>query len=150
MFYTIAEQRMIRGQYQSHRTKEERPMTVFIDKNKCISCGACAVVCPARAITLRGGCAHVDPTLCTGCGMCVCKCYTRAIHKGEPKTGDLSEAGPDLKASEFNEAEPELKASELSEAGPEPEAGELSEAGPDLKASELNEAGPESSGGHAI
>lgn len=107
-------------------------MTVFIDKNKCISCGACAVVCPARAITLRGGCAHVDPTLCTGCGMCVCKCYTRAIHKGEPGAG------------------PEPEAGELSEAGPESEAGEPSEAGPDLKASELNEAGPESSGGHAV
>ncbi|WP_246019674.1 indolepyruvate ferredoxin oxidoreductase subunit alpha [Bacilliculturomica massiliensis] len=138
MFYTIAEQRMIRGQYQSHRTKEERPMTVFIDKNKCISCGACAVVCPARAITLRGGCAHVDPTLCTGCGMCVCKCYTRAIHKGEPEAGEPGEAGPEPEAGELSEAGPDLKASELNEAGP------------DLKASELNEAGPESSGGQAV
>ena len=58
-------------------------MTVVIDKKKCISCGACAVVCAAKAISLCGGCARIEPALCTGCGMCICKCYTRAIRKTE-------------------------------------------------------------------
>lgn len=55
-------------------------MTVAIELKKCISCGACVVLCPQKAITLQRGGAQVDPARCTGCGLCVCKCYTRAIH----------------------------------------------------------------------
>lgn len=55
-------------------------MTVAIELKKCISCGACVVLCPQKAITLQRGGAQVDPVRCTGCGLCICKCYTRAIH----------------------------------------------------------------------
>lgn len=41
--------------------------------------GACVVICPNRAIQLRGGAARVDSARCTACLRCVCKCYTRAI-----------------------------------------------------------------------
>ena len=53
-------------------------MSVTISAEKCVACGAC-VVCPNRAIQLRGGAARVDSARCTACLRCVCKCYTRAI-----------------------------------------------------------------------
>lgn len=54
-------------------------MAVSIILEKCISCGACEVLCPQKAITLHWGGAQVNPNLCTACGLCICKCYTRAI-----------------------------------------------------------------------
>ncbi|MCI8810941.1 MAG: 4Fe-4S binding protein [Oscillibacter sp.] len=54
-------------------------MAVSIILEKCISCGACEVLCPQKAITLYWGGAQVNPNLCTACGLCICKCYTRAI-----------------------------------------------------------------------
>ncbi|MCI8849309.1 MAG: 4Fe-4S binding protein [Oscillibacter sp.] len=54
-------------------------MSVTIVLEKCISCGACAVLCPQKAITLQRGGAQIDSSRCTGCRLCVNKCYTRAI-----------------------------------------------------------------------
>lgn len=54
-------------------------MSVTISAKKCVACGACVVICPNRAIQLRGGAARVDSARCTACLRCVCKCYTRAI-----------------------------------------------------------------------
>ena len=54
-------------------------MSVTISAEKCVACGACVVICPNRAIQLRGGAARVDSARCTACLRCVCKCYTRAI-----------------------------------------------------------------------
>ncbi|MCI8689952.1 MAG: 4Fe-4S binding protein [Oscillibacter sp.] len=53
------------------------PVTIVLEK--CISCGACAVLCPQKAITLQRGGARIDSSRCTGCRLCVNKCYTRAI-----------------------------------------------------------------------
>lgn len=61
------------------------PMTVL--KERCISCGACVVLCPQKAITLAPGGAQLDAARCTQCGLCVCKCYTRAIKFTEEQEG---------------------------------------------------------------
>lgn len=54
-------------------------MSITISLEKCISCGACVVLCPQKAITLRKGGARVDPSRCSQCRICIYKCYTRAI-----------------------------------------------------------------------
>ena len=43
----------------------------------CISCGACAVQCPTRAITLEKR-AVIHPELCIDCGICACICPVNA------------------------------------------------------------------------
>ena len=55
-------------------------MRIVIDQKACISCGACVVICPFRAIRLADGYASIDQARCTQCQKCICKCYTRAIH----------------------------------------------------------------------
>lgn len=45
----------------------------------CMGFGDCADVCPANAICIRDGIAHVDPTLCIGCGLCAKTCPKKII-----------------------------------------------------------------------
>ena len=40
----------------------------------CLGCGDCAAVCPAHAICMQDGIAHVDSRACMGCGACVSVC----------------------------------------------------------------------------
>ena len=40
----------------------------------CIGFGDCATACPANAICIKDGIAHVDTSLCLGCGLCVSVC----------------------------------------------------------------------------
>lgn len=55
-------------------------MTAEIDMTKCVYCGACRVLCPAKAIErLPGGDMVVHAESCTGCGRCVNRCYGNAI-----------------------------------------------------------------------
>ena len=56
-------------------------MAITVLEKKCISCGACVVLCPVSAITLRNGSAHIDQTRCIQCGTCIYKCYMRAIQR---------------------------------------------------------------------
>ena len=51
----------------------------------CIGCGDCAAACPADAICVRDGLAHVDPRECIGCGKCVKTC-PNAVIKMVPKS----------------------------------------------------------------
>lgn len=45
----------------------------------CMGLGDCAAVCPANAICIEDGIAHVDPRLCVGCGVCVKTCPKNII-----------------------------------------------------------------------
>ncbi len=45
----------------------------------CLDLGDCATACPAAAICLDDGIAHVDTTACLGCGLCVDTCPKHII-----------------------------------------------------------------------
>lgn len=49
-------------------------MSVTISAEKCVACGACVVICPNRAIQLRGGAARVDSAAAPH----VCAAYANA------------------------------------------------------------------------
>ena len=47
---------------------------------ECVSCGACAKVCPLSAISVFGGMyALVDTDRCVGCGRCAAECPASVI-----------------------------------------------------------------------
>jgi Na+-translocating ferredoxin:NAD+ oxidoreductase RNF subunit RnfB len=48
-------------------------------KYGCMGLGDCAAACPANAICLKDGIAHVDTSLCIGCGACVAACPKHII-----------------------------------------------------------------------
>ena len=52
--------------------KKDREL--LISAEKCTGCGACAAVCPQKAISVRDGRAGTDRRLCTVCGMCTEVC----------------------------------------------------------------------------
>lgn len=45
----------------------------------CIGFGDCALACPANAICIKNGIAHVDASSCLGCGLCMSKCPNKMI-----------------------------------------------------------------------
>lgn len=45
----------------------------------CLGYGDCAKACPAEAICIKDGIAHVDTSRCLGCGLCVELCPKRMI-----------------------------------------------------------------------
>ena len=59
-------------------------VTAIVNKEECVSCGACAIVCPEEAITMND-IAVVDPQKCTGCGLCIDECPNMAISLAELK-----------------------------------------------------------------
>lgn len=52
----------------------------------CISCKICEKNCPAGAVKVEGGVAHIDYTKCTGCGVCYEKCPRHIIFSGKEQT----------------------------------------------------------------
>jgi len=54
-------------------------MTHKIDAELCISCGACATVCPEEAISEGDETYLIDPEKCIDCGTCVDECPQEAI-----------------------------------------------------------------------
>lgn len=53
----------------------------MVDKQKCISCGACVSACPVNAISFdENGKAKIDPKLCIKCGTCQAICPVGAIN----------------------------------------------------------------------
>ena len=51
-----------------------------VNKNFCVSCGACVKECPREAINIFRGCyAVVDKNLCVGCGLCSRTCPAGCI-----------------------------------------------------------------------
>lgn len=50
------------------------------DKDRCVSCGACAEECPRGAVSIWRGCyAIVDTSACVGCGICQRTCPANCI-----------------------------------------------------------------------
>ena len=47
--------------------------------DECISCGACASVCPVEAISEGPSTYVIDAGTCTDCGTCVDECPVSAI-----------------------------------------------------------------------
>ncbi len=45
----------------------------------CLGFGDCAAACPANAICIRDGIAHVDTSRCLGCGLCASICPKKII-----------------------------------------------------------------------
>ena len=51
-----------------------------VDKNRCVSCGACTKACPKNALSVWNGCyAVVETGLCVGCGKCAKLCPAGCI-----------------------------------------------------------------------
>ena len=53
-------------------------MAYRIQKDKCISCGACAAQCPVGAISEGEGAYEIDPNVCIECGACAAVCPVEA------------------------------------------------------------------------
>jgi uncharacterized Fe-S center protein len=67
--------------------REQHDVTFLVREGKCVGCGVCAGVCPARAIELEpsqdkaaaGKKAVIDQAKCIGCGECAMFCRFHAI-----------------------------------------------------------------------
>jgi len=55
-------------------------MAVKIIAEECVSCGACADVCPSSAIEIQD-IAVVDDSKCVDCGACISECPSEAIEE---------------------------------------------------------------------
>ena len=58
-------------------------MKFAVNRDKCIICGMCIKLCPAKAIVRDNGRARINPELCTECGRCYSMCYAAAIERLE-------------------------------------------------------------------
>jgi len=61
---------------------QEKVMAFIIDKEKCISCGACAAECSVDAISQGDNAYVIDENLCINCGQCVDVCPVDCISAG--------------------------------------------------------------------
>lgn len=86
----LATLRYFREEYMAHIFDKKCPAGVCssmleykINPENCKGCGACARICPARAITgEKRGPHKIDVTACIKCGSCLEKCKFNAIVKG--------------------------------------------------------------------
>lgn len=55
-------------------------VTLALDREKCIGCGLCLVVCPHEVLTMNNGCISIENRdLCMECGACALNCPTDAV-----------------------------------------------------------------------
>ncbi len=55
------------------------PTVAEVNRDDCVGCGDCLLVCPYTAITRVEGKAQINAALCKGCGTCVATCPSGAI-----------------------------------------------------------------------
>jgi len=57
-------------------------LNAYVDKRKCMACGACEAICSAKAVTVDvvNRVAVVNDALCKGCGACASSCRCGAIN----------------------------------------------------------------------
>ncbi len=57
---------------------------VSVDRERCVTCGACGKACPRAAISVYRGCyARVNVDLCVGCGKCAKVCPVGCVELTE-------------------------------------------------------------------
>ncbi len=55
-------------------------MSIAIDRNKCIGCGKCSIVCPGSLIKVENKKAFIKyPKDCWGCTSCLKECSVNAV-----------------------------------------------------------------------
>jgi pyruvate formate lyase activating enzyme len=54
---------------------------LWVKREKCIRCGACAASCPEKALSLVSGAVRIDRGRCVFCGACTERCPPRAIQR---------------------------------------------------------------------
>lgn len=55
-------------------------MSIAIDRNKCIGCGRCSLVCPGSLIKTENKKAYIKyPKDCWGCTSCIKECPVNAV-----------------------------------------------------------------------
>jgi Fe-S-cluster-containing hydrogenase component 2 len=67
------------------------PKQIEVDKEKCVSCGACVTLCPVEAITFdKESAIAFDKEKCVGttCSLCVDACPARAIKSTKQNNTD--------------------------------------------------------------
>ena len=58
-------------------------------RHGCLGFGDCAAACPAEAICIMDGIAHIDTTRCLGCGVCAGVCPKNVISLVPQETGTV-------------------------------------------------------------
>ena len=55
-------------------------VTLQLDRERCVGCGMCLVVCPHAVLRMNDGCASIeDRDACMECGACQRNCPTEAL-----------------------------------------------------------------------
>lgn len=59
--------------------RKEKQVLIRVLEERCTGCGTCVSACPAGAISVREGKAHLHVEVCTSCEACVAACPQQAL-----------------------------------------------------------------------
>ena len=76
----------------------DRTLTVVVDKEKCVGCGACVSVCPSRSFAIKEGKAKLVGDKSLQCGHCEAVCPVGAI-----SNSGVQKEAQEFKTFEFND-----------------------------------------------